>query len=253
MYETHPEIDILSMLDREIIEEYIEFCRVKAKISSSVFGKRLRSLSVFLDFARIFRIADTPKSILLDKNDYNVKVHYEKAPYSDNEMQRIVENLKYLENQQLARMIFCLIEIGCRISELCTLKPNSLIKRKSSYSLMIDARKNSSLYTIPISNIAGQIIEKAISVSKESFGNDVRYIFASSKDKFISKAVLDEKLKRLCLERNICDDSGKILHITFHRFRTTKVSKYLQKGLDADIVSLLVGHKVRTTLKHLLM
>lgn len=250
LYETHPETDVLSMLDRKIIEEYIEFCRVKANISSAVFSKRLSTLSTFLDFARIFRLADTPKSILLDKSDYRVKVHYEKSPYSDSEIRQIVENLKYLENQQFARMVFCLIETGCRISELCILKPNSLIKKKDSYSLMIDARKNGSLYTIPISDIAGQVLEKAISVSRESFGNDVRYIFASSEDKFISSDVLDEKLKRLCVERNILDDSGKILHITFHRFRTTKVSKYLQKGLDADIVSLLVGHKVKSTLKH---
>ena len=250
LYETHPEIDVLSMLDREIIEEYIEFCRVKANISSAVFSKRLSRLSTFLDFARIFRLADTPKSILLDKSDYKVKVQYEKAPYSNDEMQQIVKNLKYLENQQFARMVFCLIEIGCRISELCTLKPYSLIKKRDSYSLMIDARKNSSLYTIPISDVAGQVLEKAISVSKESFGNDVKYIFARSIDKFIDANTLDKKLKKLCVERNILDDSGKILHITFHRFRTTKVSKYLQKGLDADVVSLLVGHKVKATLKH---
>lgn len=250
LYETYPKIDVLSMLDRKTIEEYIEFCRIKANISSEVFAKRLSSLSTFLDFARIFKIADTPKRILLDKSDYKVKVQHEKAPYSDNEMQQIVKNLKYLENQQFARMVFCLIETGCRISELCTLKPSSLIKKKDSYSLMIDARKNDSLYTIPISDVAGQVLEKAISVSKESFGNDVKYIFARSIDKFIDANALDEKLKKLCVERNILDDSGKILHITFHRFRTTKVSKYLQKGLDADVVSLLVGHKVKATLKH---
>lgn len=250
LYRTHPEIEVLSELDRKIIEEYIKFCRVEANISSAVFFKRLCCLSTFLDFARIFRLADTPKRILLDKSDYKVKVHYEKSPYSDAEIQQIVGNLKYLENKQHARMVFCLIEVGCRISELCTLKPYSLIKKDNSYSLMIDARKNKSLYTIPISDMAGQIFEKALSVSKESFGNDVKYIFASAKDKFISKDVLDDKLIKLCKERNIIDDSGKTLHITFHRFRTTKVSKYLQKGMDADIVSLLVGHKVTSTLKH---
>lgn len=250
LYEFHPEMDVLSMLDRNVIEEYIGFCRVKANISSAVLFGRLSSLSTFLDFARVFRLADTPKKILIDNSDYRVKVQYEKAPYSDYEMHQIVENLKYFSNQQHARMIFCLIEIACRISELCTLKPKALLKKKDSYSLMIDARKNSSLYTIPISDVAGKILEKAISVSRELYGDDVKYIFASSPSKFITANTLDEQMKKVCVEHNILDDSGKVLHVTFHRFRTTKVSKYLQKGLDADVVSLLVGHKVKSTLKH---
>ena len=206
--------------------------------------------STFLDFCRIFRIPDTPKIPLLDKDDYSVKIQYEKTPYSDDEMQRIVENLKYLENQQHARMVFCLIEIGCRISELCTLKPNSLIKKKDSYSLMINSKKNDNPYVLPISDVLGQVLEKAISVSKKLFGDDVVYMFASSITKYITRRVLDNNLKKLSVEHQILDDSGKVLHITFHRFRTTKVSKYLQKGLDADVVSLLVGHKVKYTLKH---
>ena len=70
----------------------------------------------------------------------------------------------------------------------------------------------------------------------------------------LTKSLLQKQfwiiIEKLCVEHNILDDSGKVLHVTFHRFRTTKVSKYLQKGLDADIVSLLVGHKVKSTLRH---
>lgn len=246
----HNEITSLDLLNRSIIEDYIKYLRVETNISSNVFSKRLSCLSTFLDFCRIFRFPDTPQVPLLDRDDYYVKVKVEKAPYSDDEMQRIASNLKYLENQQYARMIFCLMEIGCRISELCTLRPSYLTKKKDSYSLMINSKKNNNPYTLPISDVLGQVLEKAISVSKESFGDDVVYMFASSRDKFITKVMLDYYLKKLCVEHNILDDSGKVLHITFHRFRTTKVSKYLQKGLDADIVSLLVGHKVKSTLKH---
>ena len=248
--DSHNEVTSLDLLSRNIIEDYIQYLRVDADISSCVFSKRLSCLSTFLDFCRIFRIPDTPKIPLLDKDDYSVKIQYEKTPYSDDEMQRIVENLKYLENQQHARMVFCLIEIGCRISELCTLKPNSLIKKKDSYSLMINSKKNDNPYVLPISDVLGQVLEKAISVSKKLFGDDVVYMFASSITKYITRRVLDNNLKKLSVEHQILDDSGKVLHITFHRFRTTKVSKYLQKGLDADVVSLLVGHKVKYTLKH---
>lgn len=56
---------------------------------------------------------------------------------------------------------------------------------------MIDAGKNSSLYTIPVSDMAGKILEKAITVSRDSFGGDFEYIFASSTKKYITKAALD--------------------------------------------------------------
>lgn len=248
--DAHKEISSFGLLNRSIIEDYIKYLRTEADISACVFSKKLSCLSTFLDFCRIFHFPDTPAIPLLDKDDYFIKVKYERTPYSDDEMKRIVENLKYLSNKQHARMIFCLIEIGCRISELCTLKPDSLIKKQDSYSLRINAQKNNNPYILPISDVLAQVLEKAISVSRESFGDNVTYMFASSDKKFITKAVLDYHLKKLCVEYNILDDSGKVLHVTFHRFRTTKVSKYLQKGLDADIVSLLVGHKVKSTLKH---
>ena len=120
----------------------------------------------------------------------------------------------------------------------------------TDFSRAFNSKKNDNPYVLPISDVLGQVLEKAISVSKKLFGDDVVYMFASSITKYITRRVLDNNLKKLSVEHQILDDSGKVLHITFHRFRTTKVSKYLQKGLDADVVSLLVGHKVKYTLKH---
>ena len=88
------------------------------------------------------------------------------------------------------------------------------------------------------------------SIRKELYGDDVVYIFAASHDTFIRTCTLDYYLKQLSVENNIVDEAGNILHITFHRFRTTRASKYLQQGMDADIISLLLGHKVKNTLRH---
>lgn len=238
-------------LNRIIIEEYISFLRTKAGISSQLLAKRLGSLSTFLDFCKIRKIPNTPLITLIDSNDYCTKVQYEQQPYSDNEMKQIMANINKLKNQQLARMVFCLSEIACRPSEFCSLRPADLIKDKDDkYSLTINANKNKNIYTVPVSNMVALILEAAITESKEQYGEDVKYIFAASHDDFIRTTSLDYYLKQLSVENNIIDDAGNILHITFHRFRTTRASKYLQQGMDADVISLLLGHKVKNTLKH---
>lgn len=249
--ENHSSMDSFAELNRIIIEEYISFLRTKAGISSQLLAKRLGSLSTFLDFCKIRKIPNTPLITLIDSNDYCTKVQYEQQPYSDNEMKQIMANINKLKNQQLARMVFCLSEIACRPSEFCSLRPADLIKDKDDkYSLTINANKNKNIYTVPVSNMVALILEAAITESKEQYGEDVKYIFAASHDDFIRTTSLDYYLKQLSVENNIIDDAGNILHITFHRFRTTRASKYLQQGMDADVISLLLGHKVKNTLKH---
>lgn len=249
--EKHSSISSFADINRTIIEEYITFLRTEAGISSQLTAKRLGSLSTFFDFCKLRKIPNTPSLTLVDSNDYYTKVECEQPPYTDNEMKQIMANISKLESKQMTRMIFCLSEIACRPSEFVYLRPVDLKKDKDNkYSLMINATKNKNIYRVPISDMVGMILESAIAESKELYGDDVVYIFAASHDEFIRTRTLDYYLKQLSVENDIMDDAGNILHITFHRFRTTRASKYLQQGMDADIISLLLGHKVKDTLKH---
>lgn len=247
----HSNIKSFANINRTIIEEYITYLRTKEGISSRTLVSRLGSLSIFLDFCKLHKIPNTPVVTLLDKHDYHIKIKYEQQPYTDSEMKQIMANLNKLKNKQVARMVFCLSEIACRPSEFCSLRPDDLKKDKDGkYGLVINATKNKNIYTVPISDMVGVILEAAIAESKELYGDDVVYIFAASHDTFIRTCTLDYYLKQLSVENNIVDEAGNILHITFHRFRTTRASKYLQQGMDADIISLLLGHKVKNTLRH---
>ena len=104
--DSHNEVTSLDLLSRNIIEDYIQYLRVDADISSCVFSKRLSCLSTFLDFCRIFRIPDTPKIPLLDKDDYSVKIQYEKTPYSDDEMHIQLELDVEITGDELWRLVF---------------------------------------------------------------------------------------------------------------------------------------------------
>ena len=248
----YPEITSLAQLDRNIMESYIEFLRTSSGLSSKQYSQYLFSLSSFFEISRFLKIKDTPRCILLDKNDYHTKSTVSPHPYTDNEIQQIVEHLKDMDNIQYARMIYAQITIGNRNCELCTLEPNFLSKNEftGKYRLAIDSTKTTNPYAIPVDDKTAEILLAAYAHSKKLYGDDVKYIFAASKDTCIQKNVLTYALQKLVLKYNITDDVGRPLKIKLHRFRTTKVSKYLQQGLDADVVSLLVGHKVRSSLKY---
>ena len=245
----HSEITLLSQVNRNIIEEYIGWLRTSSGLNAQNYCSQLGNISMFLDYLRLMNLKDVPQVKLLDNNDYKVKTKREIKPYSDEEMKSINANLCYLENPQHARMIFVLQFIGCRINELCQLKPSDLIKSENGYSLKLHERKNSNISVIPIDDEVAEVLKSAIACSKEAYGEDVKYIFAKDKNNCILKKNLTYYLRKLVIDREIKADTGKLLNITFHRFRTTLSCKYMEQGLSADVISLLLGHKVKETLK----
>lgn len=245
----HPEITLLSQINREIIEEYIGWLKTSSGLTASNYCSQLGNISTFLDYLRLMNLKDVPQIKLLDKNDYKIKTKKEVKPYSDEEMKAINTNLCYLENPQHARMIFVLQFVGCRINELCELKPSDLIEGENGYSLKLHERKNLNISTIPIDDEVAEVLKSAIACSKETFGEDVKYIFAKNKTQCISRTSLTRNLRKIVIDREIKADTGKFLNITFHRFRTTLSCKYMEQGLSADVISLLLGHKVKETLK----
>lgn len=244
----HPEIALLSQVNREIIEEYIGWLKTSSGLTSQNYCSQLSYLCTFFDYLRLMNLKDVPQIKLLDKNDYKVKIKKEVKPYSDEEMKAINSNLCHLENPQHARMIFVLQFVGCRINELCELKPSDLIKGENGYSLRLHERKNSNVSVIPIDDEVAEVLKSAIACSKDAYGEDVKYIFAKDKNNCILKKNLTYYLRKLVIDKEIKADTGKLLNITFHRFRTTLSCKYMEQGLSADVISLLLGHKVKSTL-----
>lgn len=244
----HPEIALLSQVNREIIEEYIGWLKTSSGLTSQNYCSQLSYLCTFFDYLRLMNLKDVPQIKLLDKNDYKVKIKKEVKPYSDEEMKAINSNLCHLDNPQHARMIFVLQFVGCRINELCQLKPSDLIKGENGYSLRLHERKNSNVSVIPIDDEVAEVLKSAIACSKDAYGEDVKYIFAKDKNNCILKKNLTYYLRKLVIDKEIKADTGKLLNITFHRFRTTLSCKYMEQGLSADVISLLLGHKVKSTL-----
>lgn len=247
--ENHPEINALNELNRSIMEEYIKWIKVKSGLNSLNAARYLGALNTIFDYLKLERKNYVPNKKLIDRADYKTKVKYAPNPYSNEEMQRINKLLNYVEDLQHARIVFLLEVTGCRLSEILLLKPDQVKKMGNGYSLKVIRGKTNKVHRIPIEEMTKEIIEQAYKESQSRYGEDTVYVFARDISNNIFRGELDDHLTMLAYKYQLKDDAGRPLKILFKRFRTTLACKYLEVGLDADIVSLMLGHRVKGTLK----
>jgi len=248
--EKHPEIDSLFQINRNIMEEYIKWAKVQSGWSSKVFAKHLGNLCTVFDYLRLTRKDYVPNTVVICKNDYKVKIKSELKPYSDEEMKTINMHLNYLEDIQDARLVYLLQATGCRLSEIMLLTPDQLIINNGVYQLKVIRGKNNKVHRIPIEKMTADVILQAYEESKHRYGDNVVYVFAKSENENMLRGELQNHLRQLAYDYKLKDDAGRPLNILLKRFRTTISCKLLEEGLDANIISLLLGHKVKGTLKH---
>ena len=247
--ENHPEIKTLYDMDRSIMEEYIKWIKTESGFKSQNAATYLGIINTVFDYLRLTRKNFVPNKKIIDNTDYKTKLKLDPKPYSQEEMKRINQLLNYVDDLQYARIVFLLEVTGCRLSEILLLKPEQLKTMGTGYSLKVIRGKTNKVHRIPIEEMTKEIIEQGYKESQKRYGEDVVYVFAKDAKNNLYRSELDKHLTDLAFEHQLKDDSGKPLKIGFKRFRTTLACKYLEIGLDADIISLMLGHKVKGTLK----
>lgn len=247
--ENHPEIKSLCDMDRAIMEEYIKWIKTKSGFNSQNAARYLGAINTVFDYLRLTRKNFVPNKKIIDNIDYKTKLKLEPKPYSQDEMKRINQLLNYVDDLQYARIVFLLEVTGCRLSEILLLKPEQLKTMGTSYSLKVIRGKTNKIHRIPIEEMTKEIIEQGYKESQKRYGKDTVYVFAKDAKSNMLRSELDKHLTELAFKHQLKDDSGKPFKIGFKRFRTTLACKYLEIGLDADIISLMLGHKVKGTLK----
>ena len=248
--ENYPEIDSFCSLNRTIMEDYIIWVKVSSGWKAEKAATYLGHINTVFDYLRLAKQPLVPRQKIICIQDYKTKVHREPKPYSDAEIKTINQHLSYLDDLQYARIVYLLQATGCRLSEIMLLKPDQLFKNGELYQLKVIRGKNNKVHRIPIDKVTAGIILQAYEESKKRYGDDVVYVFAKGITENMYRGELVDHLRNLSYDYELKDDLGKPLNITLKRFRTTLSCKLLEEGLDANIISLLLGHKVKGTLKH---
>ncbi|MEC0301138.1 tyrosine-type recombinase/integrase [Peribacillus frigoritolerans] len=161
-----------------------------------------------------------------------------------------VQQYLHLLEPEIARLIIILEASGFRVSDVCQLNYDSLIRKSDGWWLIGDQRKvRHEKHTVPISEEIVTIIkmqqEYVLSRSKED-DNPNRFLFpvlsGRNKGKAVSQKIVSNALNRLAHKMKILDKDGSIYHFKNHAFRHRYGVTLINNGMNILHVQKLMAH-----------
>ena len=166
----------------------------------------------------------------------NVRRHF----YAD-ELEKILDKVK---NDPKYSLIFTiLIEVGLRVSALCTLQTKHFINHKGEYlDKCKKLEKGKKHREFPIIENLKEKVKIYLDCNEEVKNNLNSYLFPSKNGKCISPDAIRRKLTRITESLNI---NGQ--HVHPHAFRHTIVNSLMAEGNKLENVSKYMGHSSIST------
>lgn len=247
----HKEIDSFENLNRKIIEEYISYLRSETNYSKNHTNLNLSTLRNFFATCVLCDFKNTPKQTLIIDSDYFSKKKSTMIKfYTDEEIKNMNNNIGKLPIMY-GQILFVAENIGIRNAELRTLKTDCLLKNDNEeYYLNYFQIKTKAFNKIPINEMVAKVLLSAIDNSKKLYGENVKYIFTENGKDPISDSKLSKALNQWSIDNNILGNDGKILRINIQYFRGTVATKYVNLGLDINVIRKMLGHSSSRAIYH---
>lgn len=247
LQEKHPHIKSCKEIDRELIEDYLTYIKTE-RIENRHLRAELNRLRKILE--SIGQIYDYPNlcSLFLTR-DIPPTLKAEFKVYSDDELKRLNAAIVRM-NEQDARLLVIHQMLGTRISDALMLETDCLLKKNGENIIQIHQMKTST-YEKPISDEVVALIRKAISYTKEHYG-DTQYIFVNEKNptRPMPYSTLQVRVIKMIRQEDLRDDNGELFGFNTHMFRHCYGAKLTEMHLDDWTIAKLLGHKSVTSVKH---
>lgn len=235
------EIVHLCDIDRDKIEDFFLYLRTSGTYSSQQINLCILNLKKFFEWGQLFEIENMPKHSLIITQDYLFKTKKDSRYLTDEEIKGVISIIPKIDNTY-AKIIYILIYTGMRISEILELPKDSLKQNADgSYYLVVQQYKTEKDYIKPVDNKVAEIIISELKKNTALFGDDLKYVFVSDKNKPFTLSTINKALKKAIIENGIKGRDGKLLKCTTHRFRATLATKLIGSGKDPKLVAKLLG------------
>lgn len=248
-------------ISRKVILEFINFLtglNLKVSVRNSTIG----TIKIFLELSNKNQWADVPKESIIYREDY-CRLQKNLPKYiPEDVLEKLNQHLDLLPEPYM-RMVLVMQECGMRISELCYLNLNCLIKNNhNNYFLAYHQFKMKKDVTIPISAELANVIQEQQSYIQENLPTNFEFLFCARRNSVTHRGVrgfiknefipsprpvnsktFSDVLNGLAKDRNIHDASGKIWHFHPHQFRHTVGTRMINAGVPQYIVQRYLGHE----------
>lgn len=229
----------------------------KAYTEGGSFDHYLYSLKSFFETTRALKLPDTPRNQLFLSSDRMKRNDADPHPYSDREMHQILNHIRELPPMMFEAATVIMLQ-GFRPSDLCMAqihKPDGasalLQDEDGDWSIWLYMYKVKRWSLFPLQSAAGLILHNRIEQSKEMYGEDCKYIFATDPTHSLQTKGLRDNLEKMVKRNNITGDDGKPLNIrALRRFRQTVASELIRLSDDPELVAIFLGQKGTSSLGH---
>lgn len=250
LYSYDLKIDQLSQLDRNIMESFFLYLRTESGYSGYYVNRYILQLKVFFETIQLLELDNIPEKTLIIPNDYVFKSKKESKYFTDEEARNITNAMKYMTKTD-AKIVFCLKTLGCRISEVLSLKPEQIVKNSDGeYSLNIYQEKVKREYLKPIPKQTAEVLFSEIKKNKKRFGVEPKYIFLTDNNTPIGYDPFLKRINKVFYEHGVKNKDGKLLRFQTHRFRATVATNLINAGYGAKETAKLLGHSNLSSLTH---
>lgn len=240
----------LDKLNRDVLEEYMLYLRTCGKYSSHESNLNIQNLKVFFEWGAFHEMKHMPKDVLLISSDFAIKSKKESRYLTDDELRGVISVIPMMP-KLYGKMLYCLIFLGVRYSELAKLSIDCIKQNEDgTYYLDLWQYKTDVFYEKPVYQNCIKIIKNEIELNKKRFGEDLTYVFVSNKNKPIGIKSMNDNIQKALIKGNVKGRDGKILHCTTHQFRATLATNLISEGVAVKVASELLGQTNPRSINH---
>jgi integrase len=234
----------LADIDRSLILTYLHTQR--GQVGPGRYNGLLYRLRVFLETcAHRLQISGLTKEQLIFDDDFVKQPEYLSREIPEEVLVQLRRNLDGLPTTTL-RMVVLLLEVGMRISELCTLPLDCLIcDDKHEWYLRSYQSKAHKEHVVPLvdEKVVGTIQAQQQEI-RAQWGNACPYLFPSplSHLRPYKKSTFARNLNAWAVKNEIKDRNQELWRFQAHQFRHTVGMRLINDDVPLEVISRLLGH-----------
>jgi integrase len=241
---SHPALGITE-INRPLIVSFISYLKAQEKTSHRIMIL-LVHLRAFLEgCAYHLNVVGLTKERLVLDEDLPKLPHGQPRDLPAEVLAQLREHLSTLPTAIL-RMVVIFLEVGLRISEVCTLELSCLTHDdKNEWYLRFYQWKVKREHIIPLVDEAVvEVIQAQQQDIREQWGDTCQYLFPSPSSHRLpfNQATFNRILNEWACDKQIRDQSGNLYHFQSHQFRHTVGMQLINEDVPLDVISRLFGH-----------
>ena len=235
----------IAEMNRSLIVAFVGYLKAQGKTSHRIMIILIHLRAFLEGCAYHLNVAGLTKERLVLEGDFPKLPQGQPRDLPAEVLAQLREHLETLPTTVL-RMVVILLEVGLRISEVCTLGLSCLIcDDQHEWYLRFYQWKAKREHTIPLVDeaVVGTIQAQQQEI-RERWGDACPYLFPSPLSPLLpfQQATFTRILNEWACAKQIRDQSGNLYHFQSHQFRHTVGMQLINEDVPLDVISRLFGH-----------